>query len=94
MNALLHIFDRIQTHRKALWIIFTVVLIPLVVLAALLRYNENILDFLPATEEERARLSAAVREVRVLENLRDRKEQEAAVTAKKMEQRDLDRNGF
>lgn len=47
-----------------------------------------------ATEEERARLSAAVREVRVLENLRDRKEQEAAVTAKKMEQRDLDRNGF
>ena len=53
-NRLLHIYDWLNNHRRWLWIGVIAILLPLVGLAVSLRYNEDILDFLPATEEERA----------------------------------------
>ena len=52
-DRLLHIYDWLHSHHLWLWGTFTAVLIPLIVLAATLRYNEDIMDFLPATQEER-----------------------------------------
>lgn len=49
----LHSYDWLHSHRPWLWGVVVTVLIPLIVLAATLRYNEDIMDFLPATEEER-----------------------------------------
>ena len=57
-NLLLRIYDYFAVHRRALWIGFAVVFAALVALAATLRYNEDIMDFLPITEEERAALDA------------------------------------
>ena len=57
-NLLLRIYDYFAIHRRALWIGFAVVFAALVALAATLRYNEDIMDFLPITEEERAALDA------------------------------------
>lgn len=53
-NRLLHIYDWLNNHRRWLWIGVIAILLPLVGLAVSLRYNEDILDFLPATKEERA----------------------------------------
>lgn len=50
---LLHLYDVLQTHRRWLWIVFGCVLIPLLVLALTLRYNEDIMDFLPIADEDR-----------------------------------------
>ena len=57
-NLLLRIYDYFAVHRRALWIGFAVVFAAFVALAATLRYNEDIMDFLPITEEERAALDA------------------------------------
>ena len=57
-NLLLRIYDYFAVHRRALWIGFAVVFAALVALAATLRYNEDIMDFLPITEEERTALDA------------------------------------
>ena len=57
-NLLLRIYEYFAVHRRALWIGFAVVFAALVALAATLRYNEDIMDFLPITEEERAALDA------------------------------------
>ena len=57
-NLLLRIYDYFAVHRRALWIGFAIVFAALVALAATLRYNEDIMDFLPITEEERAALDA------------------------------------
>jgi predicted RND superfamily exporter protein len=39
-----------------LWVVLAVFLIPLIVLAATLHYNEDIMDFLPITAEEKETL--------------------------------------
>ena len=52
-DRLIHIYDWLQTHRRWLWIGVIAVLVPLIGLAVSLRYNEDIMDFLPATAEER-----------------------------------------
>lgn len=49
----LHIYDWLRSHSRWAWGISIAVLIPLIVLAAMLRYNEDIMDFLPATQAER-----------------------------------------
>ena len=54
LNTILRIYDFFGTHRKYLWTGCIAVLLLLIGLAVSLRYNENILDFLPATPEERA----------------------------------------
>lgn len=53
-DKLLHVYDWLSTHRRWLWIGFTAILIPLLVSAIMLRYNEDIMDFLPVEEEDRA----------------------------------------
>ena len=53
---LLHIYDWFSTHRRWLWIVFVAVSLLLVALTATLRYNEDIMDFLPVTEDEREAL--------------------------------------
>ena len=53
-QTLLRLYDRLNSHRRWLWIGVVAVLLPLIGLAVSLRYNEDIMDFLPATEEERA----------------------------------------
>lgn len=53
-QTLLRLYDWLSTHRRWLWIGVVAVLLPLIGLAVSLRYNEDILDFLPATAEERA----------------------------------------
>ena len=55
---LLHIYDFFAVRRHWLWIGFAVVMLPLVILAVSLRYNEDIMDFLPVTEEEREAFDA------------------------------------
>ena len=50
---LLRIYDWSQSHRRWLWITFCCVLLPLLALALTLRYNEDIMDFLPVAEEDR-----------------------------------------
>ena len=54
----LHIYDLLQTHRKWLWFSAGLVLIALFALAATLHYSEDILDFLPVTQEDREALEA------------------------------------
>lgn len=56
-TSLLHIYDWLQNHRKWLVGCVVAVLVPLIVLAVTLRYNEDIFDFLPATEEEKQALN-------------------------------------
>ena len=53
-SLLLHIYDWFGTHRSWLWGGCSVIALVLIVLAGSLRYNEDIMDFLPATNEERA----------------------------------------
>ena len=53
---LLHIYDWFQTHRRALWIGLVVVIGLLAGGALSLHYNEDIMDFLPVTEEDREAL--------------------------------------
>ena len=53
-SLLLHIYDWFGTHRSWLWGGCSVIALVLFVLAGSLRYNEDIMDFLPATNEERA----------------------------------------
>ncbi len=55
---LLRIYDFFAAHRRWLWIGVSVVLIVLIGLAVSLRYDEDIMDFLPVTDEERASLEA------------------------------------
>ena len=55
---LLRTYDFLATHHRWLWIGITAVLLVLVGLAVSLRYDEDIMDFLPVTEEERAALEA------------------------------------
>ena len=56
-DKLLHIYDFLSIHRRWLWSGLTMVLIPLIVLALTLRYNEDIMDFLPLEDEDRAALA-------------------------------------
>ena len=58
LKALLHIYDFFTAHKPALWISFAVLMIPLLFLALSLRYDEDIMDFLPVTEEDRVVLDA------------------------------------
>lgn len=53
-DKLLHSYDWLQAHKPWLWGVLSVILLSLIVIAATLRYNEDIMDFLPATDEERA----------------------------------------
>ena len=55
---LLRIYDFFAAHRRWLWIGVSAVLIVLIGLAVSLRYDEDIMDFLPVTGEERASLEA------------------------------------
>lgn len=57
-EGLLKIYDLLSAHRRWLWIGITAVLIVLVGLAVSLRYDEDIMDFLPITAEERESLKA------------------------------------
>lgn len=57
-DRLLRIYDRFVTHRLWLWTGFAALCLVLVTLAATLRYNEDIMDFLPVTDEEREALEA------------------------------------
>ena len=53
-DTLLRLYDWFGTHRSWLWGGCGAVALVLLVLAGSLRYNEDIMDFLPATDEERA----------------------------------------
>ena len=55
---LLHIYDLFSTRSRALWIGVATGFLVLVGLAVSLHYNEDILDFLPVTDEDRASLEA------------------------------------
>ena len=57
-DRLLRLYDLFVTHRRWLWISFAALCLILIALAATLRYNEDIMDFLPITAEERADLEA------------------------------------
>ena len=52
----LNIYDLLQTHRKWLWGCVGFVLITLFCLALTLHYSEDIIDFLPVSEEDREAL--------------------------------------
>lgn len=54
MNWLLRVYDYFYLHRLWLWGGVAILLLLIVVGACSLRYHENIIDFLPATNEERA----------------------------------------
>ncbi|MBQ3387806.1 MAG: flagellar FliJ family protein [Thermoguttaceae bacterium] len=56
--------------------------------------QKRLAEAVEATEKARGALSEAVQNVRVLENLRDRKESEMAAAAKKVEQKNLDQRSF
>ena len=56
MNLLLRIYDFLSLHRRWLWIGLAVMLLPLIGLALTLRFNEDIMDFLPVQQEEREAL--------------------------------------
>ena len=58
LKALIHIYDFFTAHKTALWISFAVLMVPLLFLALSLRYDEDIMDFLPVTEEDRVVLDA------------------------------------
>ena len=57
-ERLLRIYDCLETHRRWLWTACAVVLVLLVALTATLRYNEDIMDFLPVSDDEREALEA------------------------------------
>ena len=57
-DKLLHIYDWLHTHRRVLWWGLAAVLVVLIGLAVTLRYNEDIMDFLPVTDEDRQALEA------------------------------------
>lgn len=52
-DLLLRIYDFFLTHRQWLWVGMIGFLLLLIAPALSLRYNEDIMDFLPATEQER-----------------------------------------
>ena len=56
LQWLLNIYDRFSTRRLWLWGCFTTLLIPRLVLALTLRYNEDIMDFLPLEQADREAL--------------------------------------
>ena len=56
-DKLLHIYDWFSTHRRWLWSGFAALLVPLIVLAVMLRYDEDIMDFLPVEAEDREALA-------------------------------------
>ena len=56
MTWLLRVYDFFAAHRRYLWCGVCAVLVPLLILAVILRYNEDIMDFLPVTPEEREQL--------------------------------------
>lgn len=53
MKGGVHIYDYLTAHRRVLWVGLSILSLLLVTAAALLRYDEDIMDFLPATEEEK-----------------------------------------
>lgn len=55
-SVLLRIYDWLALHRKWMWIAFSAIVVVLIALSATLRYNEDIMDFLPVTAEEREAL--------------------------------------
>ena len=55
-SILLRIYDWLALHRKWMWITFSAIIVVLIALSATLRYNEDIMDFLPITAEEREAL--------------------------------------
>ena len=55
-SILLRIYDWLALHRKWMWIAFSAIVVALIALSATLRYNEDIMDFLPVTAEEREAL--------------------------------------
>ena len=57
-DRLLHMYDCLRTHRRWMWSALTVILVPLFVLAITLRYNEDIVDFLPLEDEDREAFTA------------------------------------
>ena len=56
-DRLLRIYDYLATHRRWLWITLVVVIAALIGLAASLRYDEDIMDFLPIDDEDREALA-------------------------------------
>ena len=54
---LLHIYDKLSVHRRWLWVGLAVVVASLIALAVSLRYNEDIMDFLPVDDEDREALA-------------------------------------
>ena len=52
-DSIIRIYDFFSLHRAWLWIGFAVVLLAVGGLASTLSYNEDIMDFLPVTEEEK-----------------------------------------
>ena len=54
---LLHIYDVLTSHQRWLWVGLVVVVAALIALAVSLRYNEDIMDFLPIDDEEREALA-------------------------------------
>ena len=52
----MRIYDWLSAHRKWLWACMAAVIIPLAVLAASMRYNEDIMDFLPVGDDDRESL--------------------------------------
>ena len=55
---LLHIYDWLNTHRRVMWCVFAAMTVLLLGLAVTLHYNEDIIDFLPVTQEDREALEA------------------------------------
>ncbi|MGN0226453.1 MAG: MMPL family transporter [Paludibacteraceae bacterium] len=53
---LLRIYDFFLSHRAWLWTGLAALIVPLVILAFTLRYDEDIMDFLPVSENEREAL--------------------------------------
>lgn len=56
-NILLHIYDLLSARRRWLWVGLAVVAAALIGLAVSLRYNEDIMDFLPVDDEDREALA-------------------------------------
>ncbi len=56
-TLLLHIYDLLAAHRRWLWISLVVVVLPFIGLALSLRFDEDIMDFLPVEDEDREALA-------------------------------------